>query len=181
MEKTKVKMNKPIYPGLSVLDIAKTIMYEFWYNCIKQKYGDRAKLCYTDTDSFVVYIKTEDFYEEIANDVERQFDTSNYDENDERSLPIGKNKKVYGLFKDELSGKIMTEFVALRAKPYTYLIEDGSEHKKAKVTKKCVKNANLCSKTIRILYLMMKSYQNYNKDLKVIIIRFTQKKLIRLC
>ena len=91
-----------------------------------------------DTDSFIIYIETEDFYKDIANDVERWFDASNYDENDERPLPIGKNKKVIGLFKDELGGKIMTEFVALRAKAYAYLMEDGSEHKKAKGTKKCV-------------------------------------------
>ena len=107
MKKKKVKMNKPIYPGMSILDISKALMYEFWYDYIKPKYGDRAKLCYTDTDSFVIYIKTEDFYKDIANDVERWFDTSNYDENDERPLPIGKNKKVIGLFKDELGGKIM--------------------------------------------------------------------------
>ena len=113
-------------------------MYEFWYDYIKPKYDDRARLCNMDTDSFVIYIKTEDFYKDIANDVERWFDTSNYDENDERPLPIGKNKKVIGLFKDELGGKIITEFVALRAKAYAYLMEDGSEHKKAKGTKKCV-------------------------------------------
>ena len=93
MKKTEVKMNKPIYLGLSVLDIAKTLMYEFWYNYIKPKYGDRAKLCYTDTDSFVIYIKTKNFYEDIANDVEGWFDTSNYDQNDERPLRIGKSKK----------------------------------------------------------------------------------------
>ena len=131
-------MNKPIYFGLSVLDISKTLMYEFQYNYIKPKYGDRAKLCYKDTDSFAIYIKTEDFYEDIANDVERWFSTSNYDENDKRRLPIGKNKKLIGLFKDELGGKIMTEFVVLRAKAYAYLMEDGSEHKKAKGTKKSV-------------------------------------------
>ena len=113
-------------------------MYEFWYNYIEPKYGDRGKLCYTDTNSFVIYIKTEDFYKDNANDVERWFYTSNYDENDERPLSIGKNKKVYGLFKDELGGKIMTESVALRAKAYAYLMEDGSEHKKVKGTKKCV-------------------------------------------
>ena len=136
MKKTEVKMNKPIYLGLSILDISKTNMYEFWYGYIKPKYGDRAKLCYTDTDSFVIYIKTEDFYKDIANDFERWFDTSNYDKNDERPFPIGKKKKVIGLFKDELGGKITTEFVALRAKAYAYLMEDGSEHKKAKGTKK---------------------------------------------
>ena len=98
MKKTKVKMNKPIYLGMSILDISKTLMYEFWYDYIKPKYQDKAKLCYMDTDSFVIHIKTEDFYEDIANDVEKWFDTSNYDENDKRPLPIGKNKKVIGLF-----------------------------------------------------------------------------------
>ena len=68
-EKTKVKMNKPIYLGMSILDISKTLMYEFWYDYIKPKYQDKAKLCYMDTDSFVIHIKTEDFYEDIANDV----------------------------------------------------------------------------------------------------------------
>ena len=138
MKKTKIKMNKPIYLGMSILDISKTLMYEFWYDYIKPKYGDRAKLCYTDTDSFVIYIKTEDFYKGIANDVERWFDTSNYDGNDKRLLPIVKNKKVIGLFKNELGGKIITEFVALREKVCAYLMKDGSEHKEAKETKKCV-------------------------------------------
>ena len=88
MKKTKVKMNKPIYLGMSILDISKTLMYEFWYDYIKPKYQDKAKLCYMDTDSFVIHIKTEDFYEDIANDVEKWFDTSNY-ENDKRPLPLG--------------------------------------------------------------------------------------------
>ena len=130
-------MNRPIYLGMSILDISETLMYEFWYDYIKPKYGDRAKLCYTDTDSFVIHIKTEDFYKDIANDVERWFNTSNYDENDERPLPIDKNKKLYGLLEDELGGKIMTQFVALREKAYAYLMEDGGERKKAKGTKKC--------------------------------------------
>ena len=82
MKKTKVKVNKPIYLGMSILDISKTLMYEFWYDYIKPKYQDRAKLCYIDTDSFIIHIKTEDFYKEIANDVETWFDPSNYDEND---------------------------------------------------------------------------------------------------
>ena len=81
---------------------------------ILTQYGDKAKLCYTDTDSFIINIKTEDFFEDISNDVERWFDTSNYDKNDKRTLPIGKNKKIPGLFKDELGRKIITEVVALR-------------------------------------------------------------------
>ena len=138
MKKVEVKMNKPIYLGQAILDISKTLMYEFWYDYIKPKYGDKARLCYMDTDSFVMNIKTEDFYKDIADDVERWFDTSNYDEKDERPLPIGKNKKVIGLFKDELGGKIMTEFCALRAKAYAYKLDDDTEMKKAKGTKKCI-------------------------------------------
>ena len=80
MKKTKLKMNKPVYLGMSILDIRKSLMYEFWYDYIKPKYGDRTKLCYMDTESFVNYIETENFYEDIANDVERWFDTSNYNE-----------------------------------------------------------------------------------------------------
>ena len=138
MKKTGVKMAKPLYLGMSILDISKTLMYEFWYDYIEPKYGDKTKLCFTDTDSFIVNIKTEDFFEDIPNDVERWFDTSNYDKNDKRPLPIGKNKKVSGLFKDELGGKIMTEVVALRPKTYSYLMDAGTDHKKAKETKKCV-------------------------------------------
>ena len=82
----------------------------------KPNYGGRAKLCYTDTDSFIINIITEDFFKDISNDVEVYYDTSNYDENDERPLPISKNKKVIGLFKDELGGRIMKELCALRAK-----------------------------------------------------------------
>ena len=120
---------------MSILDISKTLMYKFWYDYFKPKYGDRAKLCYTDTDSFIVYVKTEDFFEDIYSDVEKWFDTSNYDENDKRPLPIGKNKKVPGLFKDELGGKILTEFVALRPKAYSYLDDDGNIIKKLEVQK----------------------------------------------
>ena len=132
MKKTKVKMNYPVYFGMSILDISKTLMYEFWYDYVKPKYEDKAKLCYMDTDSFVIHIKTEDFYEDIAGDVERWFDTSNYHDNDERLLPIGKNKKTIGRFKDELGGKITTEFARVRAKTWAYLLNDDSESKKLK-------------------------------------------------
>ena len=118
MKKTKVKINKPIYLRLSILEISKILMYEFWYDYMKPKYGENVKLCYMDTDSFIIYIKTEDFYKDIANDVKKRFDTSNYGV--DRPLPTGKNKKVIGLMKDELGGKIMTEFVALRSKTCSY-------------------------------------------------------------
>ena len=135
MKKTKVKINKPVYLGMSILDISRTLMYKFWYDYIKSKYEDRAELCYTDTDSFIVHIIPEDFFVDISDDVERWFDTSNYDEDDKRPLPIGKNKKV---IKDELRRKIIKEFCALRAKTYAYLMGDDSEVKKAKGTKKFV-------------------------------------------
>ena len=136
IKKTRVKMNKPIYLGLPILELNKKLMYEVWYDYMKPKYGDNVKQCYMDTDSFIMHIKTEDFYKDIADDVEKRFDTSNYEIN--RPLPIGKNKKVIGLMKDELGGKIMTELIALRPKPYSYLTDDCKEDKKARGTKKCV-------------------------------------------
>ena len=117
---------------MSILDISKTVMYNFWYDYFKPKYGDKVKLCYTDTDSFIIHIITEEFFEDISNDVELWYDTSNSDENDKRPLPIGKNKKVIGMFKDELGGKIMKEFCSLRAKTYSYLMDDNREVKKSK-------------------------------------------------
>ena len=86
MKQTRVKMTKSLYLGMSIFDISKTLMYEFWYDYIKWKYGDRTKLGYTDTDGFVIHIITEDFFEDISSDVERWFDTSNYDENDKRQI-----------------------------------------------------------------------------------------------
>ena len=136
MKKAKVKMNKPIYLGLSILEISKILMYEFWYDNMKPKYGDNVKLCYMDTDSFIMNIKTEYFYKDIANDVEKRLNTSNYEVH--RPLPAGKNKKVIGLTKDELGGKIIIEFVALRPKTYSYLTDDCKEDKKTKGTKKGV-------------------------------------------
>ena len=162
MKKTRVKMTKPLYLGMSILDISKILMYEFWYNYIIPKYGDRAKLCYTDTDSFIIYIKTEDFFQDISNDVEKWFDTSNYDKNDKRPLPIGKNKTVPGLFKDELGGKIITEVVALRPKAYAYLDDDGNDHKKDKGTKKCVIKQKLMFKILKIACLIIKLFIDHN-------------------
>ena len=103
IEKTKVKMNKLIYLGFSILDLSKIVMYEFWYKYMKPKYVDNVKLYYLDTDSFIMHIKTKDFYGDIADDLEKRFDTSNYECN--RPLPKGKNK-VIGLLKGELGGKI---------------------------------------------------------------------------
>ena len=139
MGKIKVVMNKPVYLGQAILDLSKIVMYEFHYDYMVPKYGlEKLKLCYMDTDSLVYDIKTEDFYEDIANDVEARFDTSGYSKTDFRPLAIGLNKKVIGLIKDELGGKIMTEFMGLRPKLCSYRELDGSEDKKCKGIKKCV-------------------------------------------
>ena len=127
-------MNKPVYLSQAILDLSKTIMYEFHYDYMKRKYDDKLKLCYMGTDS-LIYIKTEDFYKDIADDVETRFDTSGYVP--DRPLPVGKNKKVIGLMKDELGGEIMKEVVSLRPKKYSYRV-GNSEPKKCKGIKKCV-------------------------------------------
>ena len=156
---------------MSVLDISKILMYEFWYNYIIPKNGDRAKLCYTDTDSFIVYIKTEYFFEDISNDVEKWFDTSSYNKKDKIPPPIRKNKKVPGLLKDELRGKIITEFVPLRPKPYSYFDDNCNEHKKAKGTKKCVikqkimfQNFKDCLFNNKNVYRSQERFKSYNHD-----------------
>ena len=136
MKKVKVKINKPIHLGMIILDLSKISMYDFWYDYIKVKYAEKASLCYTDTDSLIVKFKTEDFYKDISKDVNKKFDTSNFVHN--RPLPIGVNKKVLGVVKDELGGGIIKKFVALKPKAYSYKTEDGIELKKAKGTKKCI-------------------------------------------
>ena len=137
MGKIKVVMKKPVYLGEAILDLSKIVMYEFHYDYMVPKYGlEKLKLCYMDTDSLVYDIKTEDFYEDIADDVPARFDTSGYCPN--RPLPVGLNKKVIGFMKDELGGKIMTEFAALRPKLYSYKKLDCWKDKKCKGIKKCI-------------------------------------------
>ncbi|XP_022807622.1 uncharacterized protein LOC111344644 [Stylophora pistillata] len=137
MRKTQVTFNKPLYLGMSILDISKTLMYDFHYNYIKSKYGDdRAKLLFTDTDSLCYEIQTDDFYKDIKDDVNCLFDTSNISKDHFSGIPSGVNKKVIGKFKDEAGGKIIEEFVGLRAKLYSYkMFEDGKEEKKCKGVK----------------------------------------------
>ena len=135
MGKIKVVMNKPVYLGQVILDLSKIVMYEFHYDYMAPKYGKKLDLCYMDTDSLIYNIEMEDFYKDIAEDVLARFDTSGY--NPDRPLPVGLNKKVIGLMKDELGGEIMTEFVTLRPKMYAY--KTGSaESKKCKGIKKCI-------------------------------------------
>ena len=116
MKKTELTYNKPVYLGMCILDLSKTLMYDFHYNYIKQKYGDKAKLLFTDTDSLMYEIQTEDFYKDISKDVKDRFDTSDYPPNHPSGIPSGFNKKVLGMFKDEVKGMVIYEFVGLRAK-----------------------------------------------------------------
>ena len=144
MGKTEITMNKPVYLGQEILDLSKTLMYEFHYDYMRPEYVSKVNLFYMGTDSFVYEIETEDFYRDIANDVEKKFDMSGYLKDDNRPLPIGENKKVIGLMKDQLGGKIMTEIVALRAKMYAYRkIDKEVEEKRCKDTKKCMVSEGL--------------------------------------
>ena len=111
-------MNKPLYLGRATLHHSKILMYEFWYDYLQPKYNDKIELCYMDTDNFIMHVKTDDFYNDISNDVNKWFDTSNCSKDISRLLEKGKNKKVIGKFKDELDGPIMNEFCAHRAKKY---------------------------------------------------------------
>ena len=133
MKKTQILMNKPVYFGLWILELNKTVMYEFCYDYVKPKYDEKAKLCYMDTDSFIVFIKTHDIYKDIAEDVEIRFDTFNYELNS--TLPKGRKKKVIGVMIDEFESH--EEFVELRARSYSCLTDGGSEYKKGKGRRKC--------------------------------------------
>ena len=143
MKKTSLTMNKPVYLGMCILDLSKTIMYDFHYNYIKPKYGAKAKLLFTDTDSFMYEIETEDFYKDISKDVKDRFDTSDYPENHPSGIPTGINKNVLGMFKDEAAGKRIKEFVGLRAKLYSFIMEDGKENKRCKGVKKQVVESSI--------------------------------------
>ena len=143
MKKTSLTMNKPVYLGMCILDLSKTIMFDFHYNYIKPKYGDKTKLLFTDTDSLMYEIQTEDFYKDISGDVKNRFDTSDYPENHPSGIPTGENKKVLGMFKDEAAGKIIKEFVGLRAKLYSFIMDDGGEIKKCKGIKKQVVESSI--------------------------------------
>ena len=156
MKKTSLKFNKPVYLGMSIIELSKTLMYDFHYNYIKRKYGDKAKLLFTDTDSLMYEIQTEDFYK----DVKRRFDTSDYPPNHLSGIPFSFNKKVLGMFKDEAAGKVIDEFVGLRAKLNSYKLFEGKESKKCKGVKKLVVKKSI-------------SHENYKKCL------FTGKEQLR--
>ena len=143
MKKTSLTMNKPVYLGMCILELSKIIMFDFHYNYIKPKYADKAKLLFTDTDSLMYEIETEDFYKDIAGDVKDRFDTSDYPENHPSGIQTGINKKVLGMMKDEAAGKIIKEFVGLRSKLYSFIMDDGGETKKCKGIKKQVVESSI--------------------------------------
>ena len=138
MKKTEVYFNKPVYVGQAILDLSKTLMFDFNYNYIKKKYKNRAELMFTDTDSLLYHIHTDDFYKDISYDIKEKFDTSDYPPNHESGILTGVNKKVIGMFKDEVAGRQITHFVGLRPKLYSFKVEDGSLTKKCKGVKKNV-------------------------------------------
>ena len=146
---------------MCILDLSKTLMYDFHYNFIKQKYGDKAKLLFTDTDSLMYEIQTEDFYKDISTDVKRRFDTSDYPPNHPSGIPSGFNKKVLGMFKDEAGGKVIDEFVGLRAKLYSYKILSVKKVKNAKELKNRWLKRVLCMKIIKSACLREKN--NYER------------------
>ena len=133
MKKTKVYLNKPVYLGMSILDLSKSLMYDFHYNYIETKYGDKAKLLFADTDSLackIKILKLRFLHKDINLDTEKQIDTSDYQTNDPSGIKTGLNSKVLEMFQDEAGGKQIVEFVGLRAKLYSYRMLDGSVDKK---------------------------------------------------
>lgn len=137
LKKTELYFNKPIYVGQAILDIAKTKIYEFHYDYMKPIFGDKCYAAYTDTDSIIYMIEHKDIYNIIKRDCHIRFDTSDYPKNNIYDIPLV-NKKVLGLMKDEMNGRIMTEFVGLRAKMYSIRVEDEDVIKKAKGVKSYV-------------------------------------------
>ena len=138
MKKTEVYFNKPVYVGQAILDLSKTLMFNFHYNYIQKKYKHKAELLFTDTDSLMYQIYTDDFYKDISYDIETKFDTSDYPTNHLSGIKTGVNKNVIGMFKDEVAGKKITYFVGLRPKLYSFKIEKSKEVRKCKGIKKNV-------------------------------------------
>ena len=123
MKKTEVYFNKPTYVGQAILDLSKTLMFDFDYNYIKKKYGEKAELLMTDTDSLMYLIQTDDVYYDIKKDVKKKFDTSNFPDVHPSGIKTGVNEKVVGVFKNEAAANTITHFVGLSSKLYAYLIE----------------------------------------------------------
>ena len=139
LKKTEIYFNKPVYVGQAILDLSKLLMFDFHYNFVQKKYSyKKARLLFTDTDSLMYQLKTDDFYADISADIKTRFDTSDYPQGHESGILTGVNKKVIGKFKDEVAGRQITHFVGLRPKMYSFKIEDSNTTKKLKGIKKAV-------------------------------------------
>ena len=159
MKKTRLVFNKPVYLGMCILDLSKTLMYDFHYNYIKQKYGDKAKLLFTDTDSLMYEIQTKDFYKDIYADAKHRFDTSDYPPIIRQVYLLDLKRKVLSMFKDEVGGKVIDEFVVLRAKLYSYKMFEGEKSKKCKGVKNRWLKRVLPTKIIKSVCLRVSVYE----------------------
>ena len=155
MKKTEVYFNKPVYVGQAILDLSKTLMFDFHYDYIQKKYKHRAELLFTYTDSLMYQIYTDDFYKDISKDIETKFDTSDYPSDHPSGILTGVNKKVIGMFKDEVAGKQITCFVALRPKLYSFKIEESKEVRKCKGIKKMLLKKKSHLKTMSNVYFLV--------------------------
>ena len=170
MRKTRIYMDKPILVGQAILDKSKELMYKFFYDYLKPKYGQKLQLLYMDTDSFILSIETDDFFKDTKDDLKEWFDTSGYDMNmilpDEYKKNASVNKNVIGKMKDELGTGYMTEFVALAPKVYAFkqihIDKTLSEEKKARGTKKIVTKSLLVLINTKSVYSTMKQLNGYN-------------------
>ena len=157
MHKSHLKLNRPIYVGVCVLDLSKHFMYDFYYNQLKKWYGEHCQLLYTDTDSLLLEIQTEDVYKDMGVNASL-YDTSNYPKDHPQYSE--ENKKVVGKMKDECAGRIIAEYVGLRPKMYSILEADGRNIKKAKGVKKSVVRKNICHRQYREALLDKKTYRH---------------------
>lgn len=167
MRKTHIEMRKPIVVGMAILDMSKVVMYDFFYNQLKPQYGAKVTLGYTDTDSFILEVATEDFYADMKKNI-TLYDTSNYKEDNVFGMPL-RGKKVPGLFKDEQNGHIVSEFVGLRSKMYAIRTVADKTIKRAKGVKKCVLSKKLrfqdyvaCVKTNCVVVEVQSSIRSKN-------------------
>ena len=164
LKKESIEMDKPIYIGTSILDLSKLFMYDYYYNNLKSKYKDNVSLLYMDTDSFIFEIKTSDVYEDMIDNIDI-YDTSNYKLGD--VLFSSNNEKVIGKFKDELGGKVMSEFIGLRSKAYAFTYIDNNIErckKKLKGIKKKIRNETINFKHYyNCLILKKEEYRKMNK------------------
>ena len=172
MKKPRVKITKPLYLGISTLGISKILMYKFQYDYISPKYGDNAKFCDRDTDSFIIYIKMEDLFKKFLMMQRNGLVRLTMIKTIKDHFQQAKLKKVPGLFKDKLGGKIMIEFVALRPKSQSYLDDYGNKHKKSKDTKRCVikqklihQNFKNCLFNNKTVYRSQERFKSYNHDM----------------